>query len=139
MDKCSIPTATRTVGQNGPVSEILFMYMLSGPVLVVIHTMNSNGKEFNISVHLADCAVDGVLPEKNLVTPQQANMEAVRWLERLERGEISTVVRRDLNVELAPVEIKKRMAKFGDFTKLNNRINNENSETTHHRMINRPN
>ena len=91
---------------------------------------------------LADCAVDGVLPERNLVTPQQAAMEAVRWLERLERGEISTVVRRDLNVELAPVEIRKRIVKFGDFSKLNNRINNrinnENSETTHHRMLKDP-
>jgi len=34
------------------------------------------------------------------VTPQQAAMEAVKWLERLECGEISTVARRDLNVEL---------------------------------------
>ena len=66
-------------------------------------------------------------------------MEAVNWLERLGRGEISTVVRRDLNVELAPVEIRKRIAKFGDFSKLNNRINNENSETTHHRMTKGPN
>src|SRR5206468_6450302 len=49
--------------------------------------------------------------------------------------EISTVVRRDLNVELTPVEIKKRIIKYGDFTKLNNKINNENSETTHHRMM----
>ena len=49
---------------------------------------------------LADCAVDGRLPEKNLITPQQAAMEAVKWLERLERGEISSVTRRDLNVEL---------------------------------------
>ena len=87
---------------------------------------------------LADCAVDGILPEKNLVTPQQVAMEAVKWLERLERGEISTVVRRDLNVELAPVEIKKRIAKFGDFAKLNNRINNENSGTTHTRMVTDP-
>lgn len=62
-------------------------------------------------------------------------MEVVKWLERLERGKISTVTRRDLNVELAPVEIKKRIARFGDFAKLNNRINNEISETTHHRMI----
>jgi superfamily II DNA or RNA helicase len=31
---------------------------------------------------LADCAVDGRLPEKNLVTPQQAAMEAVKWLEK---------------------------------------------------------
>jgi hypothetical protein len=65
-------------------------------------------------------------------------MVAVRWLERLERGEISTVVIRDLNVELAPVEIRKRIAKFGDFSNLNNRINNESSETTHHRMTNNP-
>lgn len=36
------------------------------------------------------------------------------------RGEISTVVRRDLNVELAPVEIRNRIAKFGDFSKLDN-------------------
>ena len=87
---------------------------------------------------LADCAVDGRLPEKNLVTPQQAAMEAVKWLERLERGEISTVVRRDLNVELTPVEIKKRIIKYGDFTKLNNKINNENSDTTHHRILKDP-
>ena len=32
---------------------------------------------------LADCAVDGVLPERNLVTPEQAHKEALRWLERL--------------------------------------------------------
>jgi superfamily II DNA or RNA helicase len=93
-------------------------------------------KRIEFKKTLADCAVDGTLPEKNLVTPQQATMEAVKWLERLERGEISTVVRRDLNVELAPVQVKKRLAKYGDFAKLNNRINNENSETTHRRMAN---
>ena len=30
-------------------------------------------------------------------------MEAVKWLERLERGEISSIIRRDLEVELTPV------------------------------------
>jgi superfamily II DNA or RNA helicase len=78
---------------------------------------------------LADCAVDGRLPEKNLVTPQQAAMEAVKWLERLERGEVSSIIRRDLEVELR---------KYGDFTKLNNLINNEKSETTHKRMLKDP-
>jgi superfamily II DNA or RNA helicase len=38
----------------------------------------------NFKKTLADCAVDGVLPEANLVTPQQANREAVKWLNRLE-------------------------------------------------------
>jgi putative methyltransferase/helicase-like protein len=87
---------------------------------------------------LADCAVDGRLPEKNLVTPQQAAMEAVKWLERLERGEVSSIVRRDLDVELTPVQIEQRIRKYGDFTKLNNLINNEKSETTHERMLKDP-
>ena len=91
-----------------------------------------------ISRTLADCAVDGRFPEKNLITPQQAAMEAVKWLERLERGEISSVARRDLNVELTPVEIEQRVRKYGDFTRLNNQINNENSETTHERMLKDP-
>ena len=65
-------------------------------------------------------------------------MEAVRWLERLERGEISTVTRRDLNVELTPIEMEQRIIKYGDFTKLNNQINNENSETTNKRMSKDP-
>ena len=78
---------------------------------------------------LADCAVDGRLPERNLITPQQASMEAVKWLERLEHGEISSVTRRDLDVELTPVELSYRARKYGDFTKLNNVINNENSES----------
>ena len=49
---------------------------------------------------LADCAVDGWLPERNLVTPEQAAAEAIKWLERLERGEVSRVTRRDVDVEL---------------------------------------
>jgi len=71
---------------------------------------------------LADCAVDGILPWKNMVTPNQALMEAVKWLERMVRGEISTVFRRDLYVELTPVEIKERIKKYGDFTRLNNLV-----------------
>jgi hypothetical protein len=87
---------------------------------------------------LADCAVDGRLPEKNLITPQQAAMEAVKWLERLERGEVSSIIRRDLEVELTPMQIGQRIRKYGDFTKLNNQINTENSETTHQRMLKDP-
>jgi hypothetical protein len=87
---------------------------------------------------LADCAVDGDLPEKTLVTPQQAAKEAVRWLARLERGEISCVTRRQLDVVLSSVEIEKRVRIFGDFSKLNRKINTENSKTTHGRMLKNP-
>ena len=69
---------------------------------------------------------------------QQAAQEAVKWPERLEQGEISNVVRRDLEVELTPVQIEQRIRKYGDFTRLNNQINNENSETTHKRMLKYP-
>tara|TARA_Y100001936_G_scaffold136189_1_gene132980 strand:+ start:1429 stop:4047 length:2619 start_codon:yes stop_codon:yes gene_type:complete len=87
---------------------------------------------------LAECAVEGLLPEKNLVTPQQATREALRWLERLERGEISCVTRRELDVQLTPVEIKTRLRKFGDFSKLNRQINTEKSSSTHKRMLKNP-
>lgn len=65
-------------------------------------------------------------------------MELVNWLERLERGEISSVIRRNLEVQLAPVEIERRIVRYGDFTKLNNRINNELSETTNQIMRDNP-
>jgi hypothetical protein len=46
-------------------------------------------------------------------------MEAVPWLERLERGEISSVRRKDLNVELTRVQVEQCIQKYGNFTKLN--------------------
>jgi hypothetical protein len=95
-------------------------------------------KRIQFTRTLADCAVDGRLPERNLVTPEQAAIEAVKWLERLERGVISSVIRRDLNVELTPIEIKQRLRKYGDFTRLNNKINTQNSDSTHRRMANDP-
>ncbi|MDH3203337.1 MAG: SNF2-related protein [Nitrosopumilus sp.] len=87
---------------------------------------------------LSDCAVDGYLPEGVLVTPEQATKEAVNWLERLERGEISVVSRRALEVELTPVEIKTRVRKYGEFSKLNQKLNTENSSTTHKRFTKDP-
>jgi hypothetical protein len=123
--------------RKGQIRDVVHVYLVKASIGGYQYD-ELKWKRIQFKRTLADCAVDGRLPEKNLVTPQQAAMEAVRWLERLERGEISTVVRRDLNVELTPVEIKKRVIKYGDFTRLNNKINNEKSETTHDRMLNDP-
>jgi len=123
--------------RKGQIRDVVHVYLVKASIGGYQYD-ELKWKRIQFKRTLADCAVDGRLPEKNLVTPQQAAMEAVRWLERLERGEISTVVRRDLNVELTPVEIKKRVIKYGDFTRLNNKINTENSETTHHRMLKDP-
>ena len=83
---------------------------------------------------LADCAVDGVLPERNLVTPEQAHKEAVRWLERLERGEISTISRNDLEIELTLTQKESFKRKYGDITLQHQKINTEYSHTTNERM-----
>jgi len=123
--------------RKGQIRDVVNVYLVKASIGGYQYD-DLKWKRIQFKRTLADCAVDGRLPEKNLVTPQQAAMEAVRWLERLERGEISTVIRRDLNVELTPVEIKKRLIKYGDFTRLNNKINNENSDTTHHRILKDP-
>jgi Hypothetical methyltransferase/Helicase conserved C-terminal domain len=123
--------------RKGQIRDVVHVYLIKASIGGYQYD-DLKWKRIQFKRTLADCAVDGRLPEKNLVTPEQAAMEAVKWLERLERGEISTVVRRDLNVELTPVEIKKRVIKYGDFTRLNNKINSENSDTTHQRMLKDP-
>jgi SAM-dependent methyltransferase len=132
---------------NAQYQQLLGRLVRKGQIRDVVHVYivkaNVNGYPYDqlkwnriqFKRTLADCAVDGRLPEKNLVTPQQAALEAVKWLGRLEQGEISSVVRRDLEVQLTPVQIEQRIRKYGDFTRLNNQINTENSETTHKRML----
>jgi hypothetical protein len=123
--------------RKGQIRDIVHVYLVKATIGGYQYD-DLKWKRIQFKRTLADCAVDGRLPEKNLVTPQQAAMEAVKWLERLERGEISTVVRRDLSVELTPVEIKKRVLKYGEFTRLNNKINSEVSATTHARILKDP-
>ena len=123
--------------RKGQIRDVVHVYIVKADISGYPYDkLKWNRIEFKRT--LADCAVDGRLPEKNLVTPQQAAIEAVKWLERLEQGQISSVTRRDLNVELTPVEIEQRVRKYGDFTRLNNQINNENSNTTHERMLKDP-
>ena len=84
---------------------------------------------------IAECAVDGVIPRKHLVSPETATKAAVNWLKRLENGEFSVVTKRRLDTRLAPVEVKKRLKKYGsDFTKLNREINVSNSDTIYKKM-----
>jgi hypothetical protein len=72
---------------------------------------------------LADCAVDGRLPEKNMVSPHQAMMEAVRWLERLE-----------IDVKLTPVEIEKHQINLSELSRLHGVYNNSKSERMHEKI-----
>lgn len=86
-------------------------------------------KRIQFKRSLADCAIDGTLPRKKLVTPEKAAMAAVEWLERLEHGLISNVSRRDLVVKLPPTTIKQRQIILSNFSKLNNEFNKQRSES----------
>jgi superfamily II DNA or RNA helicase len=83
---------------------------------------------------LADCAVDGRFPRGILQTKEKMQMELIRWLERLERNEIYTFERRNLNVELTPTQRQQYLRNTNEFSKLNKIINTSKSETTHERI-----
>ena len=80
---------------------------------------------------IADAAVDGAVPEGNLRSAAQAQRDILLWLERLESGSASTVSRRKIVVPLSDdvSDVRRRLAKYGDFSKLNNRWNSSRSDT----------
>jgi superfamily II DNA or RNA helicase len=87
---------------------------------------------------LADCAVDGKFPTNILQTKEQMQNELIKWLERLERNEISTFQRANLNIVLTPSQKLEYTRKTNEFTKLNNKINTQKSETTNENIRRNP-
>jgi len=92
-------------------------------------------KRIDYKKSLADCAVDGELPEGVLVTPEQATKEAVLWLERLSRNEIAIINRIEWDRQLEPSEERKLLRKLGDFSKMNQQYAIANSSTMHSKLI----
>jgi superfamily II DNA or RNA helicase len=91
---------------------------------------------------LADAAVDGVVPEANLASPELMLEEARRalaaWIERLASGEAREVLRSVLKVPLPAETVKDGTRRFGDFSTMNARINSSKSATTHERFQENP-
>jgi superfamily II DNA or RNA helicase len=89
---------------------------------------------------IADAAVDGVVPEGNLRTPAQAQQDIMDWLTRLETGKLAEVQRPVIKIPLSgePSEVERRNARYGDFTKMNNRWYAASSEATHARLAQTP-
>jgi SAM-dependent methyltransferase len=85
---------------------------------------------------IADAAVDGVVPEGNLRTPAQAQQDIMDWLTRLETGKVTEVQRPVIKIPLSgePKEVERRVARYGDFSKMNNRWYASTSESTHARL-----
>ena len=90
---------------------------------------------------VADAAVDGVVPEGHIRSPAQAYQDVMKWLERLDSGEVDVVHRVPITVPL-PTEdeaaVKKRQARYGDFSRLNNSWNGRASTKTHDALQENP-
>ncbi len=89
---------------------------------------------------IADAAVDGVVPEGNLRTPAQAQQDIMDWLGRLETGQMSEVARAVIKIPLsgAPADVERRVQRYGDFSKMNNRWYAAQSDKTHDRLAANP-
>jgi hypothetical protein len=91
---------------------------------------------------LADAAVDGVVPEGKLATPELMLAEAKKalaaWIDRLREGAYQEVSRPTLKVPLPPENIHDGIRRFGDFSSMNARINSSKSGTTHARFRDNP-
>jgi superfamily II DNA or RNA helicase len=91
---------------------------------------------------LADAAVDGVVPEGKLATPELMLAEAKKalaaWIDRLQEGAYQEVSRPTLKVPLPPESIDEGIRRFGDFSSMNARINSSKSATTHARFRENP-
>ncbi len=87
---------------------------------------------------IADAAVDGVVPEGNLRTPAQAQQDVMDWLARLETGQMSEVARAVIKIPLdgTPADVERRVQRYGDFSKMNNRWYASESTKTHDRLAN---
>src|SRR5262245_7281622 len=91
---------------------------------------------------LADAAVDGIVPEAKLASPglmlEAAKRALAIWIDRLTNGGPREVLRPILRVPLPPEAVTDGVARFGDFSTMNARINSSRSETTHLRFQKKP-
>lgn len=62
----------------------------------------------------------------------------MKWLDRLESGNVHEIERRKIDISLSEQQQKVGLRKFGDFSKMNHRLNSSASSTTHQRFLKHP-
>ena len=89
---------------------------------------------------IADAAVDGIVPEGNLRTPAQAQQDIMGWLARLDGGKVVEIERPVIKIPLSgePAAVARRIATYGDFSKMNSRWYASDSRKTHERLTANP-
>lgn len=99
---------------------------------------DSKWKRIQFKKSISDAAVDGVIPEGHLRTLSQAYQDVMKWLTRLENGGINEIERRKIDICLSDQQQKVALRKFGDFSKMNHRLNSSSSSVTHQRLLQNP-
>jgi hypothetical protein len=118
-------------------------------VVIPITKADVNGEEWSwcrmkmqrlhFKKSIADAAVDGVVPEGHLRSPERAYQDLMAWLHRLTGGQVVDVERPSLGFTFPNTDtMEKRRARFGDFSRLNAKWNRSDSATTHTRLLKDP-
>jgi len=91
---------------------------------------------------LADAALDGVIPEGELASPEtmfkQAREALQAWIARVEQDGVAIIERAKLRVPLPEEQARVIQRRFGDLSVMNSRINTAYSQTTHERLRKNP-
>lgn len=91
---------------------------------------------------IAKAAVDGEIPDStSQLTPEKATGYWMGWLQRLADEGLSEIKRKEIRVpldETDKVAFGRRLAEYGDFSRLNARWNKAHSSITHERLQNNP-
>jgi len=91
---------------------------------------------------LADAALDGVIPEGELASPEtmfkQAREALQAWITRVEQDDVTIIERAKLRVPLPAEDARRIQRRFGDLSIMNGRLNTAYSRTTHDRLQQQP-
>ena len=91
---------------------------------------------------LADAAMDGVIPEGELSSPEtmfkKAREALQAWIERIEQDGVAIIERAQLRVPLPKETAHIIQRRFGDLSMMNSRFNTAYSKTTHERLKENP-
>ena len=91
---------------------------------------------------LADAAMDGVIPEGELSSPEtmfkKAREALQAWIERIEQDGVAIIERAQLRVPLPKETAHIIQRRFGDLSVMNGRFNTAYSSTTHERLNQNP-
>lgn len=91
---------------------------------------------------LADAAMDGVIPEGELSSPdtmfKKAREALQAWITRIEQDGVAIIERAQLRVPLPKETAHIIQRRFGDLSVMNGRFNTSYSQTTHERLQTNP-